>query len=183
MSYPPRYYEENDLHYLTTSVYRRTQIFNSELFKREFVATLAELRAELGFRLLGYVLMPEHFHLLVWPSEAANPSQIIQRLKGRVARSILKTLREERSHAWCGRMLRRFTLPATVHDEANCRVWQRRFYDMNIWSEKKQLEKLDYMHNNPVERKLVKSPGDWPWSSWRYYFLEDESLITMDRVE
>jgi hypothetical protein len=47
-------------------------------------------------------------------------------------------------------MLRRLTLPATVHDEANGRVWQRRFYDMNIWSEKKQLEKLDYMHNNPA---------------------------------
>ena len=61
MSYPPRYYGENDLHYLTTSVYRRTQIFNSEHFKREFVATLAELRAEPGFRLLGYVLIPGGF--------------------------------------------------------------------------------------------------------------------------
>jgi REP element-mobilizing transposase RayT len=74
VSYPPRYYGENDLHFLTTSTYRRTQIFNSELFKREFIETLAELRTELGFRLLGYVLMPEHFHLLVWPSPAANPS-------------------------------------------------------------------------------------------------------------
>ena len=141
MSYPSRYYAENDLHFLTTSVYRRTQIFNSERFKREFVATLAELRAELGFRLLGYVLMPGHFHLLLWPSADANPSEIMQRLKGRTARSILKTLRQERRHVWCARMLRRFSLPATVHDEASCRVWQRRFYDMNIWSEKKQLEK------------------------------------------
>ena len=149
MSYPPRYYGEKDLHFLTTSTYRRTQIFNSERFKREFVATLAELRAQLGFRLLGYVLMPEHFHLLLWPSPDANPSQIMQRLKGRAARSMLKTLRQERRHAWCARMLKQFTLPATVHDEASCRVWQRRFYDMNIWSEKKQLEKLDYMHNNP----------------------------------
>ena len=167
---------------MTTSTYRRTQIFNSELFKREFVATLAELRAELGFRLLGYVLMPEHFHLLIWPSEVANPSQIMQRLKGRTARSILKTPREERRHAWCARMLRRFTLPATVHDEANCRVWQRRFYAMSIWSSKKINEKLDYMHNNPVERRLVSKPGAWPWSSWRHYFLQDASIITMDRM-
>ena len=182
MSHPPRYYGKNDLHFLTTSTYRRTQIFNSELFKRELVATLAELRAELGFRLLGYVLMPEHFHLLIWPSEAANPSQIMQRLKGRTARSILKTLRENQRQAWCARMLRRFTLPSTVHAEANGRVWQRRFYDMNIWTEKKQLEKLDYMHNNPVTRRLVSSASEWPWSSWRYYFLEDESIIAMDRM-
>ena len=182
MSQPPRYYGENDLHFLTASVYRRTPIFNSERFKRQFVATLAELRAERGFRLLGYVLMPEHFHLLVWPSEAANPSQIMQRLKGCTARFILKTLRQERRHRWCSRMLRRFTLPATVHDEASCRVWQRRFYDMNIWTEKKQLEKLDYMHNNPVVRGLVSSASEGPWSSWRFYFLEDKSIIAMDRM-
>jgi REP element-mobilizing transposase RayT len=76
----------------------------------------------------------------------------------------------------------RYPLPATVHDEANGRVWQRRFYDMNIWSEKKINEKLDYVHNNPVERKLAGSPGDWPWSSWRYYFQEDASIIAMDRM-
>ena len=182
MSQPPRYYGKNDLHYLTTSTYRRTPVFKSERFKREFIATLAELRAELGFRLLGYVPMPEHFHLLVWPSDRADPSQIMQRLKGRTARSILKTLRQERRHAWCRRMLARFSLPSTVHDEANCRVWQRRFCDLNIWTEKKQLEKLDYMHNNPVTRRLVRSAGECSWSSWRYYFLEDNSIIPMDRL-
>jgi hypothetical protein len=49
--------------------------------------------------------------------------------------------------------------------------------------EKKELEKLDYMHNNPVTRGLVSSPGDWPWSSWRFYFLEDTWLMAMDRAE
>jgi REP element-mobilizing transposase RayT len=110
VAYPPRYYGENDLHFLTTSTYRRSQVFNSERFKREFVVTLAELRAELGFRLLGYVLMPEHFHLLVWPSATANPSQIMQRLKGRTARYILKTLRQERRHAWCAWPTTAFTV-------------------------------------------------------------------------
>jgi REP-associated tyrosine transposase len=182
VSQPPRYYGENDLHFLTTTVYRRTQIFNSERFKRQFVATLAELRAELGFRLLGYVLMPEHFHLLLWPSERANPSQIMQKLEGRTARFILKTLRQNGQHAWCGRMLGRFALPATVHDEASYREWQRRFYDMKVWSEKKRSQELNYMHNNPVKRRLVNSPGEWPWSNWRFYFLGDDSLIVMDRL-
>ena len=76
MSQPPRYYRENDLHFLTTSTYRSTPVINSEVFKREFVATLAELRAELGFRLLGHVLMPEHFRLLIWPSDGADPSTL-----------------------------------------------------------------------------------------------------------
>jgi putative transposase len=179
---PRRYYSESHFHYLTTSTYRRTRIFDSERFKHQFVTTLAELRTELGFRILGYVLMPEHFHLLLWPSEHANPSQILQKLKGRTARFIVKHLRQNHQHAWCARMLQRLTLPSTVHDESNYRVWQRRFYDMNIWSEKKQPEKLDYMHNNPVVRQLVKAPGDWPWSSWRFYYLEDVSIIAMDRL-
>jgi len=97
--------------------------------------------------------------------------------------SWMKGPRQNRRQAGCARMPARFSLPATVRDEANCRVWQRRFYDMNIWSEKKQLEKLDDMHNNPVTQRLVSSPSEWPWSSWRYYFLEDSSIIAMDRVE
>ena len=182
MSHPPRYYGENDLHFLTTSTYRRTQIFNSELFKREFVATLAELRAEMGFRLLGYVLMPEHFHLLIWPSGDANPSQILQKLEDRTALFVLKHLKGNATHPWCRKVLDQVRLPATVHHHAHFRVWQRRGYDLNVWSSKKRDEKLDYMHNNPVVRKLVDQPGDWPWSSWRFYFLNDSSVLSMDRI-
>jgi len=71
-------------------------------------------------------------------------------------------------------------LPATVHDHAHFRVGQRRSYDMNMWSEKKPLEKLNYMHQNPLKCCLVEKPGDWPWSSWRFYFLNDASLLTID---
>ncbi len=51
---------------------------------------------------------------------------------------------------------------------------------MNIWSDKKQNEKIDYIHNNPVARGWVAHPGDWPWSSWRFYCREDRSLLAMD---
>jgi putative transposase len=61
-------------------------------------------------------------------------------------------------------------------------VWQRGGDDMKIWSEKKRLEKLNYMHNNPVRRRLVAQPADWPWSSWRFYHLEDASILAMDRM-
>jgi putative transposase len=79
-------------------------------------------------------------------------------------------------------MLTRITLPESVHDQSTYRVWQRRFYDFNVWSEKKRLEKLDYMHGNPVRQGLVNSPADWPWSSWRFYHLNDTSVLSMDRV-
>jgi hypothetical protein len=50
------------------------------------------------------------------------------------------------------------------------------------WTARKAEEKLNYLHNNPVKRGLVKEPGDWPRSSWRFYFLRYASLLAMDSV-
>lgn len=182
MSRPRHYYRPNHLHYLTASTYRRARVFESERFRRHFVQTLDQLRACLGFKIVGYVLMPEHFHLLIWPGKPADPSRIVQSLKERTAIFILQNLRQNRQFPWCRRMLERLTLPPTVHHHGLYRVWQRRFYDLNIWSEKKRLEKLNYMHGNPGKRGLVSSPDQWPWSSFRFYYLEDSSLLTMDRL-
>jgi putative transposase len=91
------YYGENHLHYLTANIYRRARIFDSERFKLKFTQTLGDLRTELGFRIIGYVLMPEHCHLLIWPSDLADPSQIMQKLSERTANFILRTLRRNLS--------------------------------------------------------------------------------------
>lgn len=99
MSRPLHYYGLNHLHFLTTSTYRRARLFDSQRFKQYFVTTLRDLRTELGFRIVGYVLMPEHFHLPLWPSELADPSQIMQKLEGRLAKVIPKNLRQNRQHA------------------------------------------------------------------------------------
>jgi len=120
--------------------------------------------------------------MLIWPGSPANPSQIMQKLSERTANFILRNLRENLAFPWRRKMLKRFALPPTVHDQAHYRVWNRRGYDMNIWSEKKIQEKLNYMHNNPVKRGLAAQPGDRPWSSWRYYYLGDSSVLAMDRL-
>jgi putative transposase len=174
------YYGLNHLHYLTASTYRRARLFDSARFRKHFIQTLDELRSDLDFKILGYVLMPEHFHLLVWPCGPSNPSQIVQSLKERTAIFMLKNLRQNRQFSRCRRMLEQLTLPPTVHHHGPYRVWQRRFYDLNVWTEKKRLEKLTYMHGNPVKRGLVTSPDQWPWSSFRFYYLGDSSVLAMD---
>ena len=178
----PHYYGLNHLHYLTASVYRRARVFDPDRFKLKFVQTLGDLRQELGFHIIGYVLMPEHCHLLIWPSDLASPSQIMQKLSERTANFMLRNLRRNSAQPWCRKMLSAFELPLSVHHHAHYRVWQRGGYDMNIWSERKRNEKLTYMHHNPVKRGLVSEPGGWPWSSWRFYYLEDRSLLSMDPV-
>ena len=61
-------------------------------------------------------------------------------------------------------------------------MWERRYYPFNMYSEQKLREKLDYMHANPVKRGLVSSPEEWPWSSFRFYDLNDASVLRMDRL-
>jgi hypothetical protein len=67
-------------------------------------------------------------------------------------------------------------------DEQERLLWNRHFHPFHVYTEMKRREKLNYLHNNPVKRGWVKEPGDWPWPSWRFYFLRDASLLAMDRV-
>ena len=88
----------------------------------QFVGTLDVLRSELHFKIIGYVLMPEHFHLLIWPSADPNPSEILQKLEDRTALFILKNLKDNASYPWRRKMLSRVKLPPTVHHHAHFRV-------------------------------------------------------------
>ncbi|MBZ5561609.1 MAG: transposase [Acidobacteriia bacterium] len=182
MPFYKRNYSPGQLQFITSSTYRRALLFLFERFCRCFVQRLAEVRQGLKFLLLGWVLMPEHFHLLLKPQPAEAAPLIVKGLKEGTATRILKALRENLQYPWCGKMLERLRLPPTMHDESHYRVWQRRFYPFNVYSEKKRLEKLDYMHHNPVKRGLVNEPGDWPRSSWRLYLGQDASLLEMDRL-
>ncbi|MBZ5538815.1 MAG: transposase [Acidobacteriia bacterium] len=177
-----RFFEGRNIHYITCSTYRQTPVFDSDRFKLLFVDTLRALRLELQFKLIGYVLMPEHFHMMIWPSATVNPSRVMKSLKERTALGILDQLDQNQQSTWCRKILSRCILPPTFHGHERRRVWLPRSHDINIYTEKKRLEKLNYMHANPVKRGLVKTPGDWPWSSWRFYYLGDDSLLTMDNV-
>ena len=86
---------------------------------------LSDLRGRLDFKIIGYVLMPEHFDLLIWPSAQANPSRIVPSLKERTALFILKSLKENARVLRCQRMLDRLRLPPSVHGHGAHRVWQR----------------------------------------------------------
>jgi putative transposase len=101
--------------------------------------------------------MPEHIHLLISDAEDAAPSTVIQVLKQKTAWTILPEVRKSRG--------------PIEH------LWQERFYDFNVWSAKKEAEKLTYMHNNPVKRGLVSSPEDWRWSSCRCYATGKQGTV------
>jgi len=128
-----------------------------------FLAILEQVRKRYRFVVVGYVVMPEHIHLLISEPEVGTPSTVMQVLKQRTARALLPRYKKPDS-----RQTNFFEEPAR-----RAPFWQARFYDFNVWTKKKRVEKLKYMHRNPVKRRLAASPEDWRWSSYRFYALSE----------
>jgi len=159
-----------DLHFITFCCYQRRCSLGTVRARNLAIHILQQVRARYGFELIGYVLMPEHVHLLISESGSGNPAKIVQVFKQRVSR----TLREERCRQSCQQ-----TFAAAESSSEFRRFWQRRYYDFNVYTRAKMIEKLQYMHGNPVRAKLVEHPADWPWSSWSDYY-RGEGLLRMD---
>ncbi len=170
-----RYYGKGDLHFITFSCYRRLPLLKRERARDIFVKELEKVRDETGFQLIGYVVMPEHVHLLMSEPKQGTPSTVLQKLKLRVARKLRK-----RGRPACSEQMR---LPFGETGGALRAFWQARFYDFNVYSKGKKKEKLSYMHANPVIRGLVKHPKDWAWSSWGFYYGGGGGLIAIDVEE
>jgi len=169
-----RYYGRGHLHFLTFSCYRRLPLLKTARARHLFVRELARVRAKYEFLLVGYVVMPEHVHLLISEPKKGTPSTVLQMLKQRV---LQKSRRKRRSVS-----PKQLRLAFPEQAESPRSFWQARFYDFNVHSAKKRREMLDYMHSNPVTRGLVRHPKDWSWSSWAFYTKGEAGLIGIDIV-
>jgi putative transposase len=143
-----RYHQTGDIHFITFSCYRRAPLLSDPRARDTFVATLEKVRNWYAPYVTGFVVMPEHVHLLLSEPERGSLAVVLQMLKQVVSQKLNK-------HA---------TTP----------FWQPRYYDFNVCREPKLMEKLDYMHRNPVQRGLVARPENWMWSSARHYATGEE---------
>jgi len=148
-----RYQTFGHNHFVTFSCYHRLPYLDNDQARTVFLETLERLRARHRFHVFGYVLMPEHVHLLL--SEPPKPPLGI----------VLRALKTETSKK----------LKAD-----RPRFWQLNYYDFNVFSQAKFTEKLRYIHRNPVERGLVENPEDWPWSSYRHWLSGEEGQVEIE---
>jgi putative transposase len=170
-----RYCGRGDLHFLTFSCYRRLPLLGTVRARNVFVEALAKIRERYRFLLVGYVVMPEHVHLLISEPPKGTPSLVLKVLKQRVSRD----LRRKRRRAPAGQLRLSFMKGA----DGLPRFWQPRFYEFNVYSAKKKREKLEYMHANPVKRGLVRNPSAWIWSSFSFYAKGETGLVRIDPVD
>lgn len=164
-----RFYGANHLHFITCSCYRRRPLLATPRRRDAFLRVLEQTRQKYDFTLVGYVVMPEHFHLLISEPVDGDPSLVMKVLKQRVARRLLprKRAASAQKDLWS-------------EPEPPRHFWQKRFYDFNAWSRRKEIEKLRYMHRNPVKRGLVSSPELWRWSSFRSYAYGEKGLVAVN---
>ncbi|MGO9086528.1 MAG: REP-associated tyrosine transposase [Candidatus Sulfotelmatobacter sp.] len=149
-----RFQQARSLHFVTFSCHHRDPLLNDAGAREVFERTLERVRQWYGFYVSGYVIMPEHVHLLISEPERGSLSLALQMLKQNTAHQL--------------------------RPPEGGPFWERRYYDFNVWSEAKLVEKLRYIHRNPVKRGLVARPEDWQWSSFRHYVSGVESAVEIE---
>ena len=164
-----RYYNAKHLHFITCSCYRRRPLLGTARRRGLFLKVLEQARQRYQFVVVGYVVMPEHFHLLMSEPEKGDPSVVMKVVKQRFSRLVRRKRGSAQLDLW-----------VEAGDEP---VWQKRFYDFNVWSERKHVEKLRYMHRNPVKRGLVMQPEQWAWSSFRAYAYGEKGRVRVNFQE
>ena len=149
-----RFQQARCLHFVTFSCQHRDPLLGTPESRDEFLEILERTRTWYAFFITGYVVMPEHVHLLISEPERTKLSTALQMLKQNTAHELR---------------------PAE-----GVPFWEPRYYDFNVWSEAKTVEKLRYIHRNPVHRGLVERPEDWLWSSFNHYATGVEGPVEIE---
>jgi putative transposase len=153
-----RFQQSGQSHFVTFSCFDRQPYFAVPDTYDLFVQCLEDTRRHFDMCIYGYVVMPEHVHLLLSEPPQAKLADAIHYLK----LSFAKRLRSRRRAAKSGTF------------------WQKRYYDRNVRDYREFTIKLRYLHRNPVKRGLVQSALDWTWSSYRHYALRETGVVEIE---
>lgn len=148
-----RFHDSGQTHFITFSCWRHRPNLSAPATRPVFEAALERIRSAFLLRVYGYVVMPDHVHLLLSEPQRDTLAIAIKSLKQGVSRRLL---------------------------EDAPRFWQKRYYDFNVRNHDQFLEKLRYIHRNPVKKGLCARPEDWEWSSFRHYATGCEGAVEIE---
>ena len=127
--------------------------------QHEFMLALEQTRRRFQLRVYGYVVMPEHVHLLLSEPDGGTLSKAVEMLKSNVSRLASK---------------------ASKRAAGSAAFWQTRYFDHNVRNYEGFVTQLRYIHRNPVKRGLCAAPQDWPWSSFRAWALGETGIVEVE---
>lgn len=166
--------------YITVITKDRLPVFRTDPINLVVCQAINEARNSGGFLLFAYVIMPDHMHLLTdCPRTSA---EVLRYLKGLIARRVINYLKEKNYDK---------SLAKLRHEEwkrqHSYSLWQQEKNVFSIFSERVFMQKVNYIHLNPVRAGLVERAIDYRWSSariWQRRPAEDEPLmVDIDRIQ
>ena len=149
-----RFQQSRQSHFVTFSCYRRQPYFSSPDVYELLVRCLEDMRRRFGLCVYGYVVMPEHVHLLVSEPEELALADAVHYLK--------------------------LSFTKRLSNRGTGSFWQKRYYDRNVRDAEEFTVKLRYLHRNPVKRGLVKAAEGWKWSSFRHYAFREMGTVEIE---
>ena len=149
--------------FVTFNCYRNEHGFQSESSKSDFLIFLNEARDNHKFKIFGYVIMPTHVHLILYPPDGMKLGLVIGEIKSRFARHILSKVKKSQDSIGV--------------------FWQKRCYDHNCRTPETVIEKINYCHTDPVRSGIVQEQSQWKWSSYNWYNGEEDVPLIMDEMK
>ena len=166
-------YNQEGVFYVTSSIVNWINIFSEDIYFNILIDTFNFRRLKGEIKLFGYVIMPSHFHLIM---HSINVSRAMQNIKSYTAAKIIEQLKRDLKFVIL-EMLKENK--QEFKNDSTYQVWQEGFHPQLIISNKMLLQKLEYIHNNPIRAGLCEKAEDWKYSSARNYYL-DKGLVEID---
>jgi putative transposase len=150
--------DQRYVHFVTFSVYRRRNLLSLDQPKKIILGTLNTELARFQAKCVGFVIMHNHVHAMIWLPIVGQLSEFLHEWK----RSSSRVIRE-----WYQQQQSEYFQSVEFGDA----FWQPKYYSLPLHTATKIEEKLNYMHLNPVRAGFVNKAVDWKWSSARWYEL------------
>ncbi len=161
-------------YFVTTTVINHARVFTEEKYCDILIQNIKHYRQKYQFKILGYVIMPSHFHWIVEVEPARGTiSDVMRDIKKYSAWDIMDALKQSGEID----LLRMFKAEAKYISDQRRKFWMKRFDDQVVRNAGMLRTKLEYIHDNPVKAGLVSSAEEYKYSSARNYIFNDHSVL------
>ncbi|AXT52776.1 transposase [Aquimarina sp. BL5] len=179
MSRKYKFHNPSAAYFISFATVYWMDVFSRQVYFSVLAESLDYCRKEKGMEIYAYCVMPSHIHLL-FRAANENPSDLIRDIKGFTARKMIQTIQEnpqESRKEWLVSMMGKAGKENS--NVVKYQFWQQHNKPIELWTDKVIQQKIDYIHNNPVQSGFVTDPVDWKYSSARNY-QDDHTVLEID---
>ena len=181
MSRKYKFHNKSGLYFVSFATVNWIDVFTRQVYFDVLAESMTYCRKEKGMELYAYCFMPSHIHL-IFRSSIEQPSELLRDFKRHTAKKILEAIEnnpQESRKEWLLWMFERAGKKNAT--TSKYQFWQHHNKPIELWSEKVIKQKIDYIHNNPIESGFVTNAIDWKYSSARNY-QDDNTVLEIDSV-